>query len=87
MKNRFKSGMIVVFDPDSFSSDFWKMSERDRVNYYGDIGYDGTNSKKFFITLCEIKEMPGHWVLVSLDGKSTTIGHEIDLRKATKNEI
>jgi hypothetical protein len=87
MKN-FKKGTVVVFDPESFNKDFWKnLSEEDKIKYYGSLGY-GTNKKKFFVFLTEVKNAPGHCLLVDLDdGHIETMRHIYNFREVKEDEF
>jgi uncharacterized protein YlbG (UPF0298 family) len=86
-KPKFKPGTVVVFDPASFNPDFWKkLSEEDRLRYYGELGY-GSNKLKFFVFLCEVNES-GHCVLIDMDSnKILTMRHISDFRAATEEEF
>ena len=83
----FKSGTVVVFDPTSFNPDFWeKLSEEDRVKYYGPLGY-GSDKVKLFVFVCEINES-GHCLLVDMDtGENVLMRHTCDFRPATEEEF
>lgn len=87
MKN-FKKGTVVVFDPESFNKDFWKnLSEEDKIKYYGSLGY-GTNKKKFFVFLTEVRNAPGHCLLVDLDdGHIETMRHIYNFREVKEDEF
>lgn len=84
----FTSGTVVVFEPKNFNPDFWnKLSEQEKIDYYGQLGYGSTKSK-FFVFLTEIKNAPGHCVLVDLDdGKIETMRHISDFREVTEDEF
>ena len=93
----FKPGTVVVFDPESFHPAFWDtMSEKDKIKYYGHLGY-GRDKPKFFVFLCEISTLDrcgsghcgsGHCVLVSLsDQKIETMIHINDFRAVTEEEF
>lgn len=84
----FEPGTVIVFDPSSFNPEFWnKLSEEDRIKYYGSLGY-GSDKKKFFVFLTEIKNAPGHCVLVDLDdGHLETMRHTSDFREVTGEEF
>ncbi len=74
-------GDTVVWNPENFNPAFWdKLSERDRIRYYGDLGY-GSKKRKLFTFLCHHRPQHGHCVLVSMDGKVETMRHtsEFDL--------
>lgn len=87
MKN-FKKGTVVVFDPESFNKNFWKnLSEEDKIKYYGSLGY-GTNKKKFFVFLTEVRNAPGHCLLVDLDdGHIETMRHIYNFREVKEDEF
>lgn len=84
----FKRGTVVVFDPESFNPDFWdKMPEEDKIKYYGPLGY-GREKPKFFVFLCEIRNAPGHCVLVSLDDQTIeTMRHTDNFREVDEEEF
>jgi hypothetical protein len=83
----FKTGTVVVFDPESFNPKFWdSLSEEDRVKYYGELGY-GSGRTKLFVFLCEVNDS-GHCVLVDMDtNKVITMRHTCDFREATDEEF
>jgi hypothetical protein len=84
----FEPGTVVVFEPNNFNPSYWNaLSEEDRVKYYGALGY-GQKKKKFFVFLCEIKNAPGHCVLVSLDDqKIETMRHTDNFREVDEEEF
>lgn len=84
----FEPGTVVVFNPDSFNPEFWnKLPEKDRIKYYGSLGY-GSEKKKFFVFLCEVKNAPGHCILVDLDdGHIETMRHTSDFREVYEEEF
>jgi len=83
----FKMGTVVVFDPDSFNPGFWeKLPEKDRIKYYGPLGY-GSDRKKLFVFVCEINDS-GHCLLVDMDtGLNVLMRHTCDFRPATEEEF
>lgn len=83
-----KPGTVVIFNPSSFNPDFWnKLPEADRIKYYGSLGY-GSNKKKFFVFLTEVKNAPGHCILVDLDdGHIETMRHTSDFREVEEEEF
>lgn len=86
----FSPGDAVVFEPENFNPDYWnKLSERDRIKYYGSLGYgDGSEKKKVFVFMGEITQAPGHCILVSLDDqKVETMRHTSDFRLVTEEEL
>lgn len=87
-KQMFEPGTVVVFDPSSFNQEHWKgLSHDDKVKYYGPLGY-GQQKPKFFVFLCEIKNAPGHCVLVSLDNQQIeTMRHTNDFREVDDEEF
>ena len=87
-KNSFKKGTVVVFEPKNFNPKYWNsLSEGDRIEYYGELGY-GQPKLKLFVFLTEILNAPGHCVLISLDDqKIETMRHTSDFREATEDEI
>lgn len=84
---KFKMGSVVVFDPESFNPAFWeKLSEEERVKYYGPLGY-GSEKKKLFVYLCEINDS-GHCMLVDMDtGLNVLMRHTYNFRLATEEEF
>ena len=86
--NNFEPGTVVVFAPENFNPEFWdKLSENDRIKYYGSLGY-GLEKKKFFVFLTEIKNAPGHCVLVDLDdGRIEVMRHSSDFREVNEDEF
>lgn len=88
MKSKFKKGDVVVFEPKNFKKEYWeKLSEENRIKYYGALGY-GSKKLKLFVFLTEIKAAPGHCVLVALDDqKIETMRHMSDFRKVTEDEM
>ena len=83
---KFKIGTVVVFEPKNFNPDFWNnLSEEDRIKFYGPVGY---GQKKLFVFLAEIKNAPGHCVLVDMDdGHVEVMRHTTDFREATEEEV
>lgn len=87
-QKKFKRGTVVVFDPSNFNPEYWKnLSEEDRLKYYGTLGY-GSRKPKFFVFLTEIRNAPGHCVLVALDDQHLeTMRHTSDFREVTEEEF
>ena len=85
---KFKRGTIVVFEPKNFNPAAWNaLSEEDRIKYYGALGY-GSPKPKFFVYLTEIRNAPGHCVLVSLDDQSIeTMRHDQNFREVNEEEF
>ncbi len=85
---KFKSGTVVVFEPNNFNPDYWnKLSEDDKIKYYGDLGY-GKEKKPLFVFMTEIRNAPGHCVLVSMDdGHTEVMRHTTDFREVREDEI
>lgn len=85
---KFKKGTVVVFDPNNLDQNYWNsLSEEDRIKYYGPLGY-GSSKPKFFVYLTEIKNAPGHCVLVSLDNQTIeTMRHDCDFREVREDEF
>jgi hypothetical protein len=88
MPKQFKPGTVVVFEPKNFNPGFWdNLSEAERHKSYGSLGY-GSDKLKYFVFLCEIKNAPGHCVLVSLDNqKLETMRHTNDFREVMDEEF
>ena len=87
-RTKFKRGTVVVFDPRNFNKKYWKgLSEEDRIKYYGPLGY-GAEKPKFFVFITEIRNAPGHCVLISLDDQSIeTMRHTSDFREVREDEF
>jgi len=83
----FKPGDTVIFDPDTFNPDYWdKLSEEDRVKYYGPLGY-GREKPLHFTFLCEHSPQFGHCVLVNMETQQVeTMRHTTNFRLATEDE-
>jgi hypothetical protein len=81
-------GTVVVFNPRAFNQDWWNaQKEENLLKWYGALGY-GQPDPKFFVFLCEIKNAPGHCVLVSLDDQTIeTMRHTGDFREVTEEEF
>ena len=86
--NTFTPGTVVVFEPKNFNLDFWnKLSDQDKIKYYDSLGY-GSDKKKFFVFLTEIKNAPGHCVLADLDdGRIEVMRHISDFREVNEDEF
>ncbi len=87
-EKKFKTGTVVVFDSNNFNPAYWDgLSEEKRIEYYGALGY-GKKKPTFFVFLTEIKNAPGHCVLVSLsDQHIETMRHTGDFREVTEEEF
>lgn len=85
---KFKKGTVVVFEPKNFNKKWWKnLSEEDRIKYYGVLGY-GQEKQKLWVFLTEIRQAPGHCVLVDMDdGHIEVMRHTSDFREATEEEV
>ncbi len=81
-------GTVVVFEPNNFNLEFWNnLPEKDKIKYYGVLGY-GLEKKKFFVFLTEIKNAPGHGILVDLDdGHLEVMRHISDFREVNEEEF
>jgi len=86
--SKFEPGTVVVFEPENFNPEFWnKLSEKDKIKYYGSLGY-GADKKKFFVFLTEIKNAPCHCLLSDLDdGRIEVMRHTSDFREVRENEF
>lgn len=84
---KFSLGDTVVFDSSGFNQDFWnELPEKDRVRYYGPIGYN-SESPMLFTFICEMSPQDGHCVLVRLeDGKVEIMRHIADFRLVSDDE-
>ena len=90
-KKKLKRGDVVVFEPKNFNPDFWaSLSEEDRLEYYGPLGY-GQEKPKLFVFMTTINNKDGdtgHCILISLhDQKVETMRHTCDFRLATDEEF
>lgn len=85
---KFKRGTVVVFEPNNFNPAYWDgLSEKDRKKYYGPLGY-GSKTLKLFVFMTEIRNAPGHCILISLDNqKIETMRHTSDFREITEEEM
>lgn len=85
---KFKQGTVVVFEPKNFNKKYWKnLSEEDRIKYYGPLGY-GQERLKLWVFMTEIRNAPGHCVLVDMDdGHIEVMRHTSDFREATDEEV
>lgn len=79
---KFSAGTVVVFDPTAFAPEYWNnLPEEKKMQYYGSLGY-GQPKPKFFVFLCEVRNAPGHCILVSLsDQKIETMQHTDEFRE------
>lgn len=88
---KFNPGDVIVFDPQNFNPEFWNnLSEKDRIKYYGELGY-GQKKIKLFVYVCPINSSDGHdsghHIMVDLDdGKNHVMRHTTDFRLATEEE-
>jgi len=85
MRKTFKTGTVVVFEPKNFNPEFWdNLSEKDRNRYYGLLGY-GQAKPVFFVFLTELKNAPGHCILVNLNTHQLeTMRPTSDFREVTE---
>ena len=79
--------LAVVFDVDTFHPPYWdNLTEEDRIEYYGPLGY-GDEKLKLFTFICEMRPQSGHCVLIDMEsGKVETMRHVSDFRLATDDE-
>lgn len=87
--SKFNSGDTVVFDPNSFNSEYWNgLSEEDRIKYYGPLGYGRPADKPLlFVFLMEHHPQQGHCVLVNMENQQIeTMRHIEDFRLAKDDE-
>lgn len=90
-KRKIKRGDVIVWEPKNFNPEYWnKLSEEDRIQYYGALGY-GQKKPKLFVFLskiCQHGEDTGHCVLVSLDDQTIeTMRHTVEFRHVTDEEF
>jgi|SRR3990172_13144543 len=86
--NGFTPGTVVIFEPNNFHPVYWQgLSDKDKKKYYGPLGY-GRERQLLFVFICEIKNAPGHCVLLSLeDGHVETMRHTYNFREVTEEEM
>jgi hypothetical protein len=86
--SKINPGTVVVFDEKCVNPFVWKkMSEEDRIKNYGFLGYRSDKIKRF-VFLCEIKNAPGHCVLIDLETQQIlTMVHTNLLREVTIEEF
>lgn len=84
----FKPGDAVVFEPANLNPGYWNaLTEDERVAYYGPLGY-GAKRPVVFVFMGEIRQAPGHCVLVSLDDQHIeTMRHTSDFRLVRDDEL
>lgn len=85
---KIRLNSVVIFDPESFHQNYWnKLSEHLRKRYYGILGY-GSKKPKHFVYLGEIKNAPGHCILVDMDTNEVlTMYHTWNFREVTDSEF
>jgi len=85
---KIESGTVVVFDENLINSFVWnRMSQEEKVKNYGFLGYRSDKIKRF-VFLCEIKNAPGHCVIVDLETqKLLTMIHTNILREVKPEEF
>jgi hypothetical protein len=88
MSTGFDPGTVVAFNPESFDPQYWSaLSEEQKFKYFGRMGY-GSESPVYFVFLCEIKQAPGHCVLVPMKGGNPiTMVHTCNLKEAAFEEV
>ncbi len=84
----FKMGDVVAFAPENFNPGWWdNLPIADRVKYYGPLGY-GETKLKTFVFITEIRQTPGHCVLVAMDdGHIEVMRHTANFRKVDEDEL
>lgn len=82
----FNPGDTVVFDPRMLNPDYWdKLSETNRIKYYGWTGYP--EKKNLFTFLCYHRPQYGHCILVDMQTQRIlTMRHPDELRLAIDEE-
>ena len=80
-------GDTVVWNPNNFNKSYWdKLSEEDRIKYYGALGY-GQQKPKHFTFLCHHRPQHGHCVLIDMDtGKIEVMRHTDDFDLVSEDE-
>ena len=88
MTTSFEPGTVVVFDPESFDEEYWSaLSEDQKLTYFGKLGY-GSDEPVQFIFLCEIRQAPGHCVLLPMAGGTpVTMMHTDNFKKVPIEEV
>jgi len=93
-KLKIKPGDAVVWDPGVDSNLLNGLTEKQRIKYYGPLGY-GQDKVKVFVFLSAINSMfdgkmrdSHHCLLVDLDnGKIEYMRHTDEFRRATEDEF
>lgn len=85
---KIESGTVVVFDKNLINSFVWnRMSQEEKIKNYGFLGYRSDKIKRF-VFLCEIKNAPGHCVIVDLETQQLlTMIHTNILREVKPEEF
>jgi len=85
---KIEPGTVVVFDENLINSFVWnRMSQEEKVKNYGFLGYRSDKIKRF-VFLCEIKNAPGHCVIVDLETQQLlTMVHTNILREVKPEEF
>lgn len=86
-KEQFVPGDTVAWSSDGFNKSYWdKLSEEDRVKYYGRFGY-GSDRLKLFTFLCHHRPQYGHCVLVDMQTQEViTMAHTDEFYLVTDDE-
>jgi len=86
-KTMFNIGDTVLFDCNNLNPDHWNnLSETQRLEYYGYLGY-GDKRQKLFSFITEMIPQFGHCILIDIsNGKIITMVHIDLLRLATEEE-
>ena len=83
-RKMFKLGDTVAFSKNCKS--LKGLSEKERVEYYGELGY-GQDKLKRFVFLTEMSPQTGHCVLVEIgNGKIHTMRHTDDFYLVDKED-
>lgn len=82
----FKAGDTVKFDILSLNASFFdKLSDEEKIKYYGKYGYGLPN--KLFTFICEHRPQFGHCVLMDMDnGRLLPMCHMSNFKLATEDQ-
>jgi hypothetical protein len=91
MKTEFKIGSVLVFEPKNLNQDYWnRLTEEEKINYYGQYGY-GHKKTKHFIFMCPVIDSngdTGHSILWDMEEqKIIQMAHNYEFRMATEEEF
>lgn len=84
---QLKPGDTVVWDHRTLNPEYWNnLSEKDRVLFYGPLGY-GQANPPYFTFLCHHSPQSGHCCLVNMETQQIeTMRHTSEFRALTEDE-